>query len=238
MDITLPNLPIFGSTRLDGQDIYSMFYNPALPAESLSVLYGNIDSDNLISTANLDRSNTQRGSICEAWVSAGTANLDYPAAAFAPNVDTTTLDMSWSVLTNLSRFNPQPIPGLNRTIPILRESIILAYWSVTFSNAWAAPFGSDGYCGVVFTIDDVVQGDTARIGGIMADVDVSGTRQDAYHDWKMHKKIRVYSGHYQTPSSDVITPGWVSCGLSLILSNITKMVRIHACHLVVVRLNA
>src|SRR5687768_2552866 len=111
--LTFPaSYPPSDGDTFNATNVNDWFYDPAAPDESLAIVNGYLDWDNLDANLLVGAEYTQRGSFVYGEKASGTANLDYRWTWFgewrAP-----TLLTDWSV----SEYDPyQPIPGACKTI--------------------------------------------------------------------------------------------------------------------------
>lgn len=231
-DITYPGFfPFTGTDALNGSNFYDLFFDPAAPTASLSVINGNLGAANFATSFELEDIHTQPGSIVNAFAASGNANLDWRAGLFGGvtfNAGTGEANQI-SLLTDNARYY---IPGANRTFYLPVDSHVLVMWTVYWN---AQIVDSNRLSRVYFHVDGVVQQETGRNIAHTAD---STTEIDNFAVNNGYLKARAYSGHHITTFGAPMTEGWHTVGLGIIAEPQALVTRTHACDIVVMTFKA
>ena len=205
-DLTFPvEFPVSNGDTIVADDLNNFFYSPVNPDESLGIINGLLDFDNLDPSLEVTYSMTQRGSHVDMCGSSGTANLDYKGAKWFQDVE------------------PIPLPGGCRSYYCKwEEAQCLVMWTVFAQNIHDS---DDETASIKLTLDgDDVDAESRLITyEVFDDSSFPPSAQPVF----AYKKARVWSGHAVLE----IEKGWHDIGL--LLTGITggdtiTAVRIHA----------
>lgn len=219
--LNLPALPVDGDNR-DAVVIRGLIHDEATPEDSLNIINGLLDYENVDAGWTVGKEYTQRGSAIDGYSAARTVNLDwswkvwgdwqtgsYNGANYGDNI----------VDAGIAR----PIPGANREF--------YSKWAGYALVLWSAYWGSDN--GARPAIDD----DEYLTSVLLV---ANGTYQDSQlrHSGKcvepsesyFYQRARVWSGH----AVIAITEGFNSVGLQIVGDSRIRLTRTWACNIQVV----
>lgn len=232
MDVTYPVFfPFSDGDTLDGDDVLSLFYDPAAPSASLFVLSGNLDVTNFDSSFRLEHSQIQRGASVDAWAVAGTANLDYRRAMFGGR----NVQVGEENLFDLAEGEKSySIPGGSKTFYLPVQSAILLAWTI-YWNHQAPDSVANPLTQIFLSIDGEPVMDCVRQAGESFS---SGVEQIFNYSTNYgFQKARVYHGHYVTPFTAYMDPGFHTASLRITTDSNVIFSRVHARNMCVWRMN-
>jgi len=220
--LNLPIIPVDGDNR-DAVVVRGLLHDEAAPEDSLSIVNGLLDYENIDAGWIVGKEHTQRGSSVDMFSASRTANMDWSWRIFGTNQTGDYDDASYGdniINSGLSR----PIPGACREFHSKWPGYAIVMWSVF----WASDNGSraaddDGYLTSIALVANGAYVDSQlRHSGMCVDAG----------DAKFYERARVWSGHAVVP----ITAGFNSVGLQIIGDNRIRLTRTWASNIQVVAL--
>lgn len=207
-DLTLPAsiYPITAGDALNGDDIMTLFHDTANPENSLEVINGFLDYNNLAASWSVGAQYTQRGSAIEARQVSRTANLDWMWHHWGSE-QTTGGTLTLSAATPF-----QYIPGANIQWFQKWTGMAVVSWTIMWAND-SYSTDDDRKSLLYLFFDNVAQ--TAQRRGI-------GRCLQSWSDPLFYKRARVWSGHMLL---DSVSRGWHSAGLTIICDNRVRQTR-------------
>lgn len=218
--LNIPSLPINGDNR-DAVQLRTAIHKETAPEDSLNIVNGLLDYENVDAGFIVSKDYTQRGSAIDGFSAARTVNLDWSWRVFG-DWQTGSYNAAAYGDSIVDSGKARPIPGANKEF--------YAKWAGYALVTWTAFWGSDN-------------------GGRASDNDehlttvllvANGTYQDSQlrHSGKcvepgesyFYQRARAWSGH----AIIAITEGFNSVGLHIIGESRIRLTRTWACNIQVV----
>lgn len=207
-DPTFPYLPFSAGNTIDPSKVWTIFYDDDLAgaANSLQVICGGLDEDNLAGSFNPGPEHLQPGAAAFVVGSSGTANLDFKDVLFG-EYET---EEAWAFDSNAPYHG---IPGGSRTVYLPWAAQVLVTWSVFWT---AAAMSSQIMKSDIFLMVDEDYED--------AQMRRHGRISDGFDNPEGYKKSRVWTGHALLE----LEAGWHDIGLCILADKAINMTRVHA----------
>lgn len=225
----MPNLvytgayPVTAGTARNATAIRDLVHDEDFPAESLSIINGLLDDENVGSWL-VGREYQQRGSSIDAWQAARTTNLDWSWRIFG-EYETLSNILEGDFGTDLEAEPYRPLPGACREFRMPWDGHILVMFTVYFaSDNGAQPDDLPEYFSTLFLAlnGSYVPSQVRSIGQCMASNAVTN----------FYQRARVWSGHAVVPANK----GFNSLSLNVICDRRIRLTRTWASSIVVLPL--
>lgn len=211
-DITFPGtFPYSDGDTATATQINQLLYKASAFDESLGIINGQLDEDNILATHDVEAEHTQRGSSIFAVKAATTASLDYFATqrGIFGDHDSST----WSS-TDLDEARVIP-GGATPDFYMPWDGYVMLKWTAFWTNTSNA----DGVRSVVFmTFDDTYQTNQHRTVGRCENSSANPPVHEGY------KCSRCWSGHLMIAAS----AGWHNAALKIIGDEDAEQTRVWA----------
>lgn len=199
-----------------------------------TVINGDLNGDNFVALPDIDYKNIQHNAFSGGGQVAGTAHLDF----FSGGSGTPKGSGFFRGASLTSEDRYLPVPGASIQFYLPYEAYVLITWTVTWTNDNNDDDKSSNMC---FFIDgETVGGQDAlntafarrvrrtMFGGSNADEGGSNWKSVSARTLQDRYKSRTWSGHYFTPGSDPLAPGWHTASIRVCANGSVKQTRVRA----------
>ncbi len=200
-----------------------------------TVINGDLDGDNFINLPDIDYKNIQHNAFSGGGQVAGTASLDF----FAGGVGTPK-GSGWFRGANVSNEGRYlPVPGASIQFYLPYEAYVLITWTVTWVNDSDDDTQTSNMC--FFINGETVGADKGPLetafarrvgrtmyGGTDASINTANWESATEASLQDRYKARTWSGHYFTPGTAPLSPGWHTASIRVCAHPAVKQTRVRA----------
>lgn len=200
--LTFFGLPVDGDNR-DAVVVRNLIHDESSPEDSLNIINGLLDWENIDAGWTVSKEYTQRGSAIDGVTSARTVNLDWSYRIFGTYQTGSFKNTNYGTNT-VNNSLTRPIPGACREFYSKWDGYALVTWSVFFGNDNS---NASYLSSVLLVANDSYQTSQMR----------NASRCASY----FYQRARVWSGHAIVQISE----GFNSVGLHMIADSRIRMTR-------------